>query len=88
MTWNHRVVRTVYKPGTGDEEVSFAIHEAHYNSKGELTAITVDPVVVAGEAPEELAATLTRMLAATHKPIIDAATQVWAPFDSTNEEQE
>lgn len=43
MTWNYRVI---------ENEGMFHIHEVYYNDKGEITAISEDPIAPAGETLE------------------------------------
>ena len=82
MTWNHRVVKI--KDSDGADWLS--IREAFYNSKGELTAYTSEPVDVSGETLGELRQTLRWMGLALSKPIIDDATVKFAQEDQLNEE--
>lgn len=77
--WNHRVVRRVYNPGTDEEEVEHAIHEAHYEVKGKSSgpcSITTEPVrVYSSEGVAGLRQVLERMLAALDKPVLDYETR-------------
>lgn len=80
--WNHRVVRTVYKPGTPQEQVWYDIHEAHYEVKGESSgkcSITVGAIAPYGENIQELRETLQLMLAALDKPVLDYETREEIP---------
>ena len=52
MTWNFRVVKTVYKAGTPDEETCLAIHEVYYDDNGNATGVTVDAVAVVVDADD------------------------------------
>ena len=78
MTWNHRIVKI--KDTDGADWLS--IREAFYNSKGELTSYTSEPVDVSGETVKELQRTLKWMGEALSKPIIDDATVKFALEDS------
>lgn len=48
MTWNYRLVRTVFE----DEEY-FAVHEVYYNEAGEPIMMTERPATFGGDSPEE-----------------------------------
>ena len=67
MTWNHRVVRTVY-----EHETLLGIHEVFYED-GIPNMVTVNPVDVMGETLEELMQTLEWMLKALGQPILESS---------------
>lgn len=71
MSWNHRVIRHKTKVG-GDIEETLAIHEAYYDSKGRVWAITKHPVDVSGESIEDLQTTIGWMRKALGHPILDS----------------
>ncbi len=50
MSWNHRIVRRKDPDGT----LTFAVHEAYYDSEGRIYAITADSVAPMGDTPMEL----------------------------------
>jgi len=52
------------------EEV-YNIHEAYYNSRDEVTALSVDPMYVQGSNLDELIADLGLYLKAVEKPVLD-----------------
>lgn len=63
--WNHRVM----KRESGGETL-YGIHEVHYcGDEVEMWTSLPEPVV--GESIEELRTTLTRMLAALDKPVLE-----------------
>lgn len=64
--WNHRVV--VKKVGG---ENHYGIHEVYYDSNGNPTACTEDPVHPFGETFEELAAEIQYFSQALEKPLLD-----------------
>ena len=71
--WNHRVVRRVFPNG----EVSYAIHEAHYKTKGATAgpcSLTLDPVAPTAESIEGLRWCLKKMLEALDNPVLDYET--------------
>ena len=72
-TWNYRMVRRVFKPGTPEEETTFAIHEAFYdNDDHTVVAITENPVpVYSDEGAEGLKEILEMMRDALARPIIE-----------------
>jgi hypothetical protein len=61
MTWNYRVI---------ENEGMFHIHEVYYNDKGEITAISEDPIAPAGETLEELKGDLKYYQQAGKRPIL------------------
>lgn len=69
MTWNHRVVKRTYED---QGVVEFGIHETYYyDDNAEVSAITTDPVAIAGDNVPELRETLERMLAALDQPVLN-----------------
>lgn len=58
MSWNWRIVRTQHKDGA----VTFGLHEAYYDARGKVWAITDEPVAAEGDSPEEVQDVLRRML--------------------------
>lgn len=81
-TWNHRVCKE-----TENEYVNFSIREVYYNSKGEIWAVDENPChVYCSEDWEEepldsLKKTLTWMLGALEKPIVDLDTIKFAEME-------
>jgi hypothetical protein len=70
-TWNYRVARTT-QTVNGEEYVSFAIHEAHYDKpESAPRVISRDAMTTSFESVEELRAGLTRMLASLDKPVLN-----------------
>lgn len=65
--WNHRVVRREHVD-TG--EVTFAIHEAHYDEV-KVEAVTSEPIDVSGESVDDLRWVLEHMLKALDKPVLN-----------------
>jgi hypothetical protein len=61
MTWNYRVV---------ESKGVFQIHEVYYNDKGEITAMSEDPIAPAGETVEELKNSLKYYRQAVKRPIL------------------
>lgn len=53
MTWNFRVVKTVYNAGTPNEEARLSIHEVYYDKDGNATGVTVDAVAITVDADED-----------------------------------
>ena len=69
-TWNHRVIRiTSTNPVTKEQESYLQIHEVHYEN-GVPKSVTVDPITVGGETPEEIKWVLGKMLFSLSKDII------------------
>lgn len=61
MTWNYRVI---------ESEGMFHIHNVYYNDKGDITAISEDPIAPAGETLEELKGDLKYYQQAVKSPIL------------------
>ena len=81
-TWNHRIVQKEIRVKGKVEETYYEVHEAHYNSNGELCAITEGAVPPVGETVEELEEELQRMIAACKKPILIDGQIEFATWDS------
>lgn len=81
MTWNDRVLRRVVRLPDGAEEVTFGIHEVFYNTKGEVTGFTQEPVDVSGDSLEELELVLQHFARALREPVLDYDMKC-APFDT------
>ena len=81
MSWNYRVCKETYKPGTPQEEVSFEIKEVYYNKSGEIWAVSENGASVYGETPDEVNEVLEKMNRATNKEVIDLDTLVFAKRD-------
>ena len=77
MSWNYRVVKRTYCC----EETWYQIHEAYYNSNGEITAITEKPVDPAGLTMDELKESLEWMQKALEKPVLDYDNIEFAEWD-------
>jgi hypothetical protein len=74
--WNYRVVRRKYiRVDSTDKkkkvDYTYAIHEAFYDKKGHVGAITKDPVEPFGENIEELRHSWVTMAEAFGQPILD-----------------
>jgi hypothetical protein len=74
--WNYRVVRKkhIWVDSTDKKErvdYTYAIHEAYYDKKGHVGAITNDPVEPSGENIEELRHSWVMMAEAFGQPILD-----------------
>ena len=64
--WNYRIVRSVF----GEEE-TFAIHEAYYDDKGRVWAISKEPDGVQAETYDALGKVLLLMQGAFVQPVLD-----------------
>lgn len=65
-------MRRSYTTPSGEQEVSFTIHEAYYPAVGEKAdSITKEPVDPHGETIEELRESLERMLRALNHPVLE-----------------
>lgn len=78
MTWNYRLCKR-----TASCEEFYGIHEVYYNSDGEITMVTENPVDVFGETASEVRSILNMMKAALKKDTIDLDAIVFAKVDDT-----
>jgi hypothetical protein len=74
--WNYRVVRKEHiRTDSADKkenvDYTYAIHEAYYDQKGHVGAITNDPVELFGENIEELRHSWVMMAEAFGQPILN-----------------
>lgn len=77
MIWNYRVI---------EHDRFFAIHEVYYNDKGEITAISEDPIAPSGESLKELKSDLKYYLQAMNRPILKKEGIEFAPMVEDDEE--
>ena len=70
MTWNHRVVRRVYKRTRGDDEVFYGIHEVYYRD-GVPYALTSNAVSLGSDSIEGLRDVLRTMRKCLLKPTLE-----------------
>lgn len=70
-TWNHRVVRRVYRHDDGTTSESFMVHEVYYDEDGRPTSCTADGVEPYGETLEELVDDLERFRRAAELPTLE-----------------
>jgi hypothetical protein len=66
MSWNYRIVRRQFK-----EHTSYQVHEVYYRPDGKIEGWTENPVIPAGETPEELKKDFSRQLLAFENPVLD-----------------
>ena len=72
MTWNHRVMKRVYKHDDGTTEVEHAIYEVFYDDAGRVEGWTENAMApVSFEGVDSLRTTLEWMLEALDKPALD-----------------
>lgn len=70
--WNYRLVRTIEDIIAGREYVSYAIHEAHYDTSQDAPhSITARPMTARFDSVDELRDGLTKMLASLDKPVLN-----------------
>jgi len=102
MSWNYRVCKTTTTGVYGNDKpwtnISYAMHEAFYNSDGEIWAITENPVTVGTdtspgsdqETEDEcllaIESVLDLMHGAIHKSVVDLDNIVYADQDGTDDE--
>lgn len=86
-TWNHRIVKKEFLVKGKVEETYYEVYEVHYNSNGEICAITQNSIKPYGETIEELEQTLQRMLDACKKPILTDGEIEFADWDEQEAEE-
>ena len=74
MVWNYRVI---------EHDRFFAIHEVYYNDKGDITAISEDPMHPQGETLKELKNDMKYFLQAFNRPVLKKEEIKFAPMDGT-----
>ncbi|MBI5103130.1 MAG: hypothetical protein HZB33_15045 [Nitrospirae bacterium] len=74
--WNYRVIE--------NEEV-FRIHEVYYNSKGEITGFSENPITPLGETLDELRGDLEYYIQALGRPVLKIEDIVFMPMDEKEE---
>jgi hypothetical protein len=72
MPWNYRVI---------ENKGMFHIHEVYYNDKGEIIAISEDPIAPAGETLEELKGDLKYCQQAVKRPVLKKEEMKFANMD-------
>ena len=70
--WNYRVIRSVYECEDGETEECFAVHEVHYDDKGNIKAYSEEPTSFVGETlPELIKGLSTAMLDIRTRKVLD-----------------
>lgn len=69
--WNYRVVKYVTAIPLGDRDITYAIHAVYYDDNGEIANISERPEHPMSDDLEGLQRTLSKMIEACNKPIID-----------------
>ncbi len=64
--WNYRLVRRTHQDGSR----TYAIHEAYYDDRGRVQAVTKDPVEVFGESVREARRDHAMMAEAFAAPVL------------------
>jgi hypothetical protein len=72
--WNYRVI---------EHEEMFYIHEVYYNSKGEITSISEDPMYPCGENIDELRSDMEHFLQAFSRPVLKKEEIRFAPLEES-----
>lgn len=67
MTWNYRVIKTIY-----NDEAHFAIHEVYYDEHGNISSYTGRAVSVSWGDDESGEEAIDRMKSALSKPFLDS----------------
>jgi hypothetical protein len=71
-TWNYRILKNNGPPTLLEAVEWFSIHEVYYDSEGNPTSCTEDPVkLTAAESVEELKKTMALIQEAFEDPVLD-----------------
>jgi len=84
MTWNHRVMKSIYPSG----EIMFSIREVYYNDDGTIYAHTEQPIAPIGETIEELRQSLEWMIKSLDNPILTGGEVKFVSYDDDLESEE
>ena len=71
MTWNYRICKEVICPDTDYEETLFSLREVYYDSEGNITGYTANPVGLVSESLDGFKDTLSKIQIAINKEVID-----------------
>jgi hypothetical protein len=71
MSWQYRVVKYVTKIPLGDTDISYAIHSVYMDENEDIVNISERPQYPMSDDLEGLKWTLSKMLEACKKPVID-----------------
>lgn len=71
MSWNYRLCREIYQPGTEHEEVMLTFREVYYDDSGRVIAHSENPVAIYGETVEDIKFALEKMQQSLNKDILD-----------------
>jgi len=66
MKWNYRIIRRTF----GSNEL-YQVHEVYYDDDGCIKSWTENPIIPAGETPEELKEDFFKQLQAFEHPFLD-----------------
>ena len=72
MIWNYKVI---------EHDSFFVIHEVYYNDKGDITAISEDPMHPQGETLKELKNDMKYFLQAFNRPVLKKDEIKFAPME-------
>jgi hypothetical protein len=71
MSWEYRVVKYVTTIPLGDTDISYAIHSVYYDDNNDIVNISERPQYPMSDDVEGLKWTLSKMMEACNKPVID-----------------
>ncbi len=77
MGWNHRVMRCLDPNG----DVTYGVHEVHYDKAGKISGWTEDAVEVTSDSRDGILLVLAQMAEAIALPILDIATGIIVESD-------
>jgi hypothetical protein len=71
MSWSYRVVKYVTTIPLGDRDITYSIHSVYYDENNDIVNISERPQYPMSDDLEGLKWTLSKMMEACNKPIID-----------------
>jgi hypothetical protein len=71
MGWEYRVVKYVTTIPLGDRDISYAIHSVYYDENIDIANISEKPQYPISDDLDGLKWTLSKMVEACNKPVID-----------------
>ena len=73
MPWNYRIFHTRYQDGAGQQDDHFTIREAHYDTAGQLVALSTHGATLGGTTRTALLEDYAQMHEAFTRPVLTPA---------------
>jgi hypothetical protein len=65
MSWNYRVFAHQY-----NDEVYFKVHECYYDTRGNPSSYTTNPITIEADNLEDIELEIARLQSAIHRPVL------------------